>query len=367
LTAGPQSLVFIHPSDELYGADRMLLEVLEALPEGVQAEVWLPTDLEHPSSSLCTELTRRGIANRHVDLPILRRAYRTPRTLAALARRALRLRAELRSARPSVVYCTTSAAFIAAPVARVSGVSQVIGHLQEIWSGGDRRLLAPLARSCHRLLAISDAVRDVVPGALRDRCVVVPNATPEPDGVVDATARTGPIRYVVASRWNVWKGHRTLLGAWDRVEAPGHLTILGGPPGSGDSVDVPELVAQLRHPDSVTIVGEVDEPAPYLEAADVVVMPSDQPEPFGLIAIEAFARHRPVIGSAAGGLVDIVTTGVDGWLYPIGDVDALAGVLSEITREAVGPAGARARATYLERYTTEIFRHRWRAAVELGF
>lgn len=358
------TILFIHPSDELYGADRMLLEVLEALPEGLSAEVWLPEDLEHPGSPLCEVLDSEGVPNRHVDLPVLRRAYRTPASLARLARRAQRLRRELRAAHPQMVYCTTSAAFIAAPVARMSGVPRIVGHLQEIWSASDRRVLSPLANYCDHLLAISGAVADEVTERVRRKTVVVPNATPTPPAFGSVASHRGPLRFLIASRWNSWKGHRTLLEAWDRLPDPGHLTILGGPPSSGESVDVRALVACLRRPDSVSVVGEVSDPSDYIDEADVVLMPSDHPEPFGLVAIEAFARGRPVVASAGGGLLDIVTAGANGWLFPPGDPVALADLLAALDRDAVTAAGMHARATYLDHFTGAAFAERWRRAMQ---
>jgi glycosyltransferase involved in cell wall biosynthesis len=344
----------------------MLLELLAALPDPSVAEVWLPTDLAHPSISLCAELDRRGISNRHVDLPILRRAYRTPRTLVALARRTVALNRHLRAARPAIVYCTTSAAFIAAPIARLSRVPRVVGHLQEIWSRGDRWILRPMARCCDSLIAISDAVAASVPAAVRSRTTVVPNGTPEPRSRTPLVGRTGRLQFLVASRWNGWKGHRTLLAAWDALPDPGHLVILGGPPSSGDPVDVVALAKDLNHPDSVSLIGEVADPSVYLDEADVILMPSDRPEPFGLIAIEAFARGRPVIASAAGGLLDIVTNASNGWLFPPGDAISLAAVLSGLDRRVVEVAGDLARETYLERYTAAAFAARWRAAMHLS-
>jgi glycosyltransferase involved in cell wall biosynthesis len=366
MTAGRRRLVFLHPSDELYGADRMLLEMLGALGPDLDAEVWLPNDLAHPppSSSLCTRLDAQGVRVRHLGLPILRRAYRTPLGLAGLAARAVGLVRDLRSVRPDVVYCTTSAAFLCAPLARLAGVPLVLGHVQEIWTRADATVLALPARSCRRLLSISEAVAAALPTGLRHRVTVVANGTPEPSRVVPLTGRTGELRYLVASRWNGWKGHRTLLEAWDRAGAPGQLVVLGGPPPSGDSVDVPAIVAGLRWPESVTVVGEVLDSSRYVEAADVVVVPSDQPEPFGLVAIEAFARARPVVASAAGGLADVVTPGSDGWTYPPGDVEALAKVLVGLTRADVATAGRHARQTYEARYTVERFGADWRRALE---
>jgi glycosyltransferase involved in cell wall biosynthesis len=360
--------VFIHPSDELYGADRMLLEFQAALPPEIRdrAQFWLPTDLPHGAAPLCEELERRGGNVRHVDLPILRRADRTPTGLARLARRALRLRRELRRIRPELVYCTTSAAFLAAPVARSARVPRVVGHVQELWSRSDQPVLGPLARSTHQLLAISEPVRHQLPEKLRSRTTVVLNGTPEPESLVDAQERSGPLAFLVASRWNGWKGHRTLLAAWDMLEEPGTLVVLGGPPASGESTDVPALVRQLRRPETVQVAGETDDPHAYFEAADVVVVPSDDPEPFGLVAVEAFARGRAVVGSDAGGLSDIITDGVDGWLYPARDAEALARVLASLTRERVAAAGATARRTYLDRFTTARYARDWLRALNFG-
>ncbi len=364
-------LVFLHTSDEMYGADRVVLDLFDALPgpDRARAELWLPTDLPHGANPLCVALERRGGRVRHVDLPVLRRAYRRPRALLALARRTAHLTLELRRARPAMVYCTTSAAFLAAPAARSAGVPRVVGHVQEIWSPGDTRILGRLARACDTMVAISGPVRDTLPEPLRARTTVVANATPEPDRVVDLDGRDGPLTFLVASRWNAWKGHRTLLAAWDRLgagRASAELVVLGGPPPSGDAVDVHALRSELGDPASVRVVGEVADPHPYVDDADVVLVPSDQPEPFGLVAVEAFARGRPVVGSAAGGLADIVTDGEDGWLFPPGDADALARVLAGLDRDLVTAAGRAARATYERRYTADRYAAQWREAVGLA-
>lgn len=359
-----RSILFVHSSDELYGADRMLLELLNAVPRGVRAEVWLPTDLAHPKTTLCAEIERRGYAVKHVDLPILRRAYRTPMALARLVGRMLRVRRELRRSAPDILYCTTSATLLSALMVRRGRGTEIVCHIQEFWSSTDRLVLTPLARLCHRVVAISEAVAQALPTRVRARTTVVLNATPDP-GPVTRETRDGPLRYVIASRWNGWKGHRTLLTAWQHAGCPGHLTILGGPPISGESVDVPALVRALGDPETVDIVGEVADPSSWVAAADVVLMPSEDPEPFGLVAIEAFARGHAVIASDAGGLAEIVTDGVDGWLFQRHDADALAGVLQTLDRAQVEAAGVHARRTFENRFTVQRYGAQWRQACGL--
>lgn len=135
--------------------------------------------------------------------------------------------------------------------------------------------------------------------------------------------------------------------------------LTGGPPAGGESTDVLALVSQLRRPESVQVVGETDDPHTYCEAADVIIVPSDDPEPFGLVAAEAFARGRAVVGSDAGGLSDMITEGVTGWLFPSRAALSLATVLDTLTREVVTAAGSAARTEYLDRFTTARFAQDW--------
>jgi len=362
VSGGSGLFVFIHPSDELYGADRMLLECLAAVPGGVEVEVWLPNDLAHPDLPLCTMLEERGVTVRHLELPIMRRALRTPSGLVRLAHRAAKLLSALRAARPATVYCTTTAASVAAPIARLARVPTVIGHVQEIVTRADRLIVAATLSAAHRVLAISAAVAAALPPRLRTRATIVANATPAPSDYTPLRAHEGPLRFGMASRWNGWKGHATLLTAWDELP-DGQLIVLGGPPLSGATVDVPALVAGLRRPDSVRVVGEIADPWTLLADCDVIVVPSDAPEPFGLVAIEAFARGRPVVASAAGGLLDIVDDGRTGWFFEPRDAADLARVLRSLTPAEVAAAGRHARAAYEQRYTTERYAHDWRAAV----
>ncbi len=66
-----------------------------------------------------------------------------------------------------------------------------------------------------------------------------------------------------------------------------------------------------------------DLPAIY-RSADICVVPSVGPEPFGIVTLEAMACGRPVVASRIGGLPIIVEDGASGFLVPPGDVTALA-------------------------------------------
>ena len=101
---------------------------------------------------------------------------------------------------------------------------------------------------------------------------------------------------------------------------------------------------RARVPEAVGFVppGEL---GPWYERAAVVCVPSRR-EGYGVVAREAMAWGRPVVATAAGGLVDAVEDAATGVVVPIGDTAALrAAVLrllrSRELRERYGDAGRR--------------------------
>ena len=68
--------------------------------------------------------------------------------------------------------------------------------------------------------------------------------------------------------------------------------------------------------------------------ADICVVPSLWPEPFGMVAVEAMASGRPVVASKTGGLADSVVDGETGFLVPPGDAPALADKLRVLLDDA---------------------------------
>ncbi|KAL7081523.1 hypothetical protein ACP275_14G044900 [Erythranthe tilingii] len=79
------------------------------------------------------------------------------------------------------------------------------------------------------------------------------------------------------------------------------------------------FVAEKKIQDRVQFVNKTLNVAPYLASIDVLVQNSQaRGECFGRITIEAMAFQLPVLGTAAGGTVEIVVNGTTGWLHPAG-------------------------------------------------
>lgn len=72
----------------------------------------------------------------------------------------------------------------------------------------------------------------------------------------------------------------------------------------------------------VLVLGEQLDMVPLLSAADVFLLPSAQ-ESFGLAALEAMACGVPVVASRVGGLPEVITDGVNGFLRSPDDIDGM--------------------------------------------
>src|SRR3989442_10336277 len=86
------------------------------------------------------------------------------------------------------------------------------------------------------------------------------------------------------------------------------------------------LCDRLGLSDLVNVVGRVSpqELIGLYDWCDVVVVPTITPEPFGRVAVEAMSRGRPVIGTATGGLTEIIDDGQTGYLVPPSNPSAIA-------------------------------------------
>ena len=113
-----------------------------------------------------------------------------------------------------------------------------------------------------------------------------------------------------------------------RKDVPNIRTLIVGSAEAGRTsclADLQKLVAELGLQDTVIFTGGVRSIAEVYACGNVLVSSNTiKPEAFGRSMAEALAMNCPVIATAQGGALDIVRDGIDGWLPPPGDIEALA-------------------------------------------
>jgi glycosyltransferase involved in cell wall biosynthesis len=194
-----------------------------------------------------------------------------------------------------------------------------VWYLRDIVDPGlGRQVLELGARSVDTVIAVSRVVSE----SFRHRRIV---QVPEPierleDGAPLAVERSRPIVGYLG-RLDPRKGVEDVFHAVAQLDAE---ALVAGAPVVAHAGYVDELhrLAERAAPGRIRFLGEVPSPWPLLGAVDVLLVPSRR-EPWGRVAAEALTAGVPVVAADAGGLPEIVRDGVDGFLYPPGDVAAL--------------------------------------------
>ena len=120
------------------------------------------------------------------------------------------------------------------------------------------------------------------------------------------------------------KGLPHLLRACEQLPADVQVILCAGAPDTPEiKAEVEGLVAHLREKRTGVVWIEEMLPRPeliaVLAASDVFVCPSVY-EPLGIVNLEAMAMGLPVVGSATGGIPDVIVDGETGLLVPIEQV-----------------------------------------------
>jgi glycosyltransferase involved in cell wall biosynthesis len=166
----------------------------------------------------------------------------------------------------------------------------------------------------------------------------------EPDGEPKEYAETVP-RLLCVGRLIPIKGHIVLLRAFAEAkrELPElQLDIAGRGP---LEPALKALAKELGVDDSIAFLGHVSPVQAAIERSAVVVVPS-MGEGFGMVALEAMERGRPVIAAEIGGLGELVRDGETGVLVPAGEAGPLRDAMLrlacnlDLARE-MGDAGRR--------------------------
>lgn len=362
------NVLFIHQSAEMYGSDRVLLNVASELRTSgsFYPIVVLPTE-----GPLAVELRLANVECFVRPVGKISRSTATIRGALRLlvdsARAVLAIRRIIKDRRITIVHSNTIAVLGGALAAYWTRTPHV-WHVHEliarprIVSVALARMVGALAdrvicisrMNAQWLVEMNPSIArkvEIVWNGIRRAEPMTPEAATRYRESVLHTDRAGVVITCVG-RFNRWKGQEVLIDAievlWRQGERRMRVLLVGSAP-----PDEPERLRELRqktasmecaqcialHPFTADIW-------PVWEASDIVVVPSTEPEPFGLVAVEAMAAGKPVVGTAHGGLLDIIENGETGILVRPSDAESMAAALQrliddESLRRSMGKAGQR--------------------------
>ncbi len=381
---GTHPIFFIHASNELYGSDIILFDLVRHLDRACfSPTVIMPEDIPY-QGLLSQALNTRSIPNTTVDMAVLRRRYTSPLGFFAFARRLLQgtyaLRRLLQQHQVALVHSQTGAVWSGGLASRWLGIP----HLYYVMEIVQRPVLTRRAMAwfihafSDRVVVISRAVgehlvRDVP--AVERKLVVIPPGIDvrrfHPDEDRESLRRAwgvppDAVLFGVVGRIHWWKGQDVFVQAAARIASrvPQARFVLVGDVVPGEEWRRESLQREIAHMgigDRIIWAGYRRDIPQVMAALDVLVLPSTEPEPFGRVIIEAMATARPVIATAHGGPLETVIHGETGLHVLPGDAKSLGDAMVYLTthpdvRARMGWAGrSRVVARYTLRHHVEQF------------
>lgn len=364
----PRTLFVTH-SGVLGGAERSLLDLAAQWP----AERRLLVLAEGPMAEAARA---RGIPCAVEPLGALGRVRRESGTpglgaLADVARLSATVAREAKGL--DVIHANSQKAFVVAAAAGLLARVPVAWHLRDIlstahFSSGNIKAAVFLANArAAAVIANSEATAAAFRAAGGKAALVhvVHNGLDAARFDAVTEARAAQLRaelgagdaFVLAAcaRLAPWKGQHVVLAAL--AELPGvHAWIVGAALFGEDAYarGLRDHAEALGVADRVRFLGEREDVPALLRAADAVVHSAVDAEPFGRVVVEGMLARRPVIATGAGGVPEILTHGVTGWLTRPGDPEALVAAVNAV--RAMRPAErdamvARARADAETRFS----------------
>lgn len=359
------NILLIHQSADLYGSDKVLL----SLVEGLDKSRYNPIVLLPCEGPLIESLRKAGIRC-HV-VPLLRLG-RSTLSLKGLVKLPFVLIKSLRAISDAVkdekielVHSNTLAVLSGAIWANLRGVPHV-WHVHEIikhpwivpkvygW------LLRFLSKKiiCNSAATLEQLLHEQP--VLKKRAVVVWNGVEYPPTVEQHRLKAlresigvtdSDVLVTLVGRVNRWKGQGLLIDAAEILDNHGvtniHYLMVGSAP-EGQEQFIHSLQDRINRStlkSKISIKTFTPDVWEVWAASDIAVVPSTEPEPFGMVAIEAMALGKPVIAAEHGGLTEIVQQNKTGILVKPRDATKLADaiellVIDAVRRDEMGKQGA---------------------------
>ncbi len=356
-------LITVPWGERLGGSEVMLQTILDGAREsGHELEL-----VFFESGPWPRELADAGFRVEVIATGRVRQLHRLLASIVRLARLLRRRRPDL------IVNWIAMAQLYCAPAAMLVGMRDRLVWWQHsipagYWLDRCATALPALAVGCSSSAAAAAQAR-LRPS--RPTFVVAPG-TPVPASVPAQLALPAGIPVVgLVGRLQPWKGQDRLLRAHALLRERGlrlHTLIVGGDAhglSSEYAASLPALVSSLGLDGQVTMTGQVPDAGPYIDRMDILVNASD-PEPFGIVLLEAMARGVAVVAVNGGGPAEIVEDRRSGLLMPSGEPGALADALAELLaspelRRRLAAAG---RERFMADFTDTAMRERFFRALE---
>ncbi|PFN80593.1 glycosyl transferase family 1 [Bacillus sp. AFS076308] len=370
------NILYLHSSAEMYGADKVLLELLKGLDKTkFNPIVILPCD-----GILVDTLKRENIETEIIPYPILRRQYFNPKGILQYGRDYFKYSKQIlnfvKDKNIKLLHINTTAVLEGIYLKKKLNVP-LIWHVHEI-------LLRPrmlykylsflVGKYADTTVVVSNSVKNHILNSglvKREQIKIIYNGVDhkvyrndfdtiylhDEFGIPNNALVVGMI-----GRVNAWKGQGDFLKAVEPIlkKHKNVYTVLIGGVFKGQEWRMDELKGKVKAMtnNNRIVVRDFRNDTPQLHNLfDVFVLPSTDPDPLPTVVLEAMATGKPVIGYRHGGICEMVKDGHNGLLAEVRNPEDLAVKIDTLlqSKELRDRMGRNSRERLLEHFSIESY------------
>jgi glycosyltransferase involved in cell wall biosynthesis len=345
------NVLFIHQSAELYGSDKTLLILLKELDKSKI----LPIVVLPEIGPLSVELEKEQIEVIVAPVLKLHRNIFKPSNLFKFIKDFFKgikvLNKILKTKKIDSVYSNTLAVLLGFLASKWLKIPHT-WHVHEIIESPSfitsfYRLL--LNNKTNELVLFNSKATQEFWKINSNNVVVWNGIEPFSSLIFEESSSKKSIKIALVGRISRWKGQQLLLDAFynlQKDEFDIELFFVGSAPPNQEHflMDLQTKISGLNLDNKVKIIPFQRDIETIWRSIDIAVVPSTEPEPFGMVAIEAMMAGKPVIGANHGGLKEIIIPDETGLLFKPNDQKDLESCLKKLIenqklREELGKNG----------------------------
>lgn len=370
-----KNILYLHAGAEMYGADKILLELVTGLDKNMfHPIVVLPND-----GVLREKMEENGIETYIVDYPILRRKFFNFKGIIEYGlnyfKNSKKIIKLLKDRKIDIIHVNTTAV-LEGIYLKKKLKSKLVWHVHEI-------ILRPkviykfisflIGKYADRCVAVSKAVKqhlvnsnyisdnqvDVIYNGVDSNCF-----SPSVNSDYLYTEWNVPknaIKVGMLGRVNAWKGQDDFLEATKRLllKYPNLYLFIVGSAFAGEEWRVDELktkIKAIKNSDRI-IFSEFRTDTPEIHNFyDILILPSTNPDPLPTVVLEAMSSGTPVIGYRHGGVTEMVLDQETGLLANVRDTQDLGQKIDQmLSDKSYILYGERSRNRILNKFSRESF------------
>ncbi|KRM85204.1 glycosyltransferase family 4 protein [Liquorilactobacillus vini] len=329
------NILYLHAGAEMYGADKILLELVS----GLDKKKFNPVVILPSNGILANKLRGEGIKTYIIDYPILRRKYFNINGILSFSLNYFKKSKDIINLlmkinfQPDIIHVNT--------LAVLEGIylknkleAKLLWHVHEIIEKPKfisvvlNFLVGKYSDKC---IVVSNAVRDHLLNSKfikKSKIKVIHNGIDSKEFNPNINCNylfkefnvpTDSIKVGVIGRINAWKGQNDFLDAATPLlkEYPNLYLFIIGSAFTGQEWRIDEIKNKIKNDynrSRIIYSPFRSDNAAVQNFLNILVLPSTSPDPLPTVVLEAMASGKPIIGYDHGGIKEMVLDGYNGYL-----------------------------------------------------